>query len=315
VFTDPAVQRLWDAGRILAAYEASSEPVAASSAHPFRDQLQLLTDAQQWHERGVLCWYNARNAEARAALARAYELRIKILGPEHPDTLDTAERQAAAARSIPEREAVLERLIAVFGDQDLRVAIARRNLAALLRDEHQLSEARATLALAAPIIERSLPRDHPDVIALLKVDALLSSCEESYDTAMARATAAIERGQRAWTPEHPFVTSVELTILHIELATGRYKSAHRRSPSVCRRLEAAYGEHPLVAIALWLGALVDLRGEYGLLQAPADLARAIGIQQQRKRDASDMERTLLEVLRRSGLRREAEELAAKIRDT
>lgn len=296
MFTDPAVQRLWDAGRILAAYEGSSEPVALSNEHPFRDQHLLLTDAQQWHERGVLCWYNARDGEAEAALARAYELRRKILGPDHPDTLDTVERQAAAARSIPKFEAVIDRLIAVFDEQHLRVAIARRNFAAELRNASRVPEARAIFRLAAPVIESSLPSGHGDVVALLKVAALLCVHEEDHASSIARATRAIELGQGLWNEAHPFIASAELIVATAERKLHKYKRARQRLPWICERLEAAYGEHPLLALALWLGAQIDLLGQFGLLQADLDLRRAIEIFGIAGRPSTELQVSLFQTL-------------------
>ncbi|MEO7094429.1 MAG: hypothetical protein ABI175_14335, partial [Polyangiales bacterium] len=291
-----------------------SLPATRSSAHPFRDQHLLLADAQLWHERGVLAWHNARHVEAEAALARAFVLRNENLGPDHPETLETLERQAACARSVPKLEAVIARLIGVFGVQHVRVAIARRNLAADLRNASRLREARALLGLAGPVIEGALPAGHADVVALLKVDALLNLYEKRYEPALALASRAIELGQGLWPEAHPFLASAELTVLHVELATKNYKSAHRRFPSILGRLEAAFGAHPLVAITLWLGARIDLEGEYGLLQAEGDMVRAIEMVRAVHEETAHLELTLFEVLYRTGRVLDAEKVAHVLYD-
>ena len=315
MFTDATVQRLWDAGRILAAYEASREPVPVSPEHPFRDQHLLVAEAQQWHEHGVLCWYNARDAQARAALDRAHEMRRKLLGPEHPDTLDTQERIAAATPSIEAFETVIGRLIAVLGEPHLRVAIARRNLAAALRDAGKPEAARSTLQLAAPVIESALPAGHPDVVALLKVDALLCVIEKNFEGAIERASRAIEIGQGLWNESHPFIASAELTIVNAEYALAKYKRARQRLPSICWRLEVGFGEHPILALALWRGAGIALAGRYGLQEAELDLRRAIEIFRAAGHPATGVEVSLFENLFYSGRTIEAGEYAESIFDS
>ena len=258
MFSDPHTQRLWHAGEIRAAYEHSASTVVAPpvTEHPFRDAGASLEAAGGWHQHGILCWHAARFAECKTMLDRAHAARKQVLGAEHADTLDTLERRAALAHYLLAEDAparfddVVGRLVRVFGDEHLRVAIARRNFAACFRDRQRLDEARAMLELARTVIERDLPTDHAEVVALYKVDAMLAIAERRSNDAIAIAERAIRVGIWVWHDEHPFVAAAALTLASAEARQGDDKRAVKRMPDIHRSFERAYGRHPLVALAL-----------------------------------------------------------------
>ncbi len=258
MFSDPHTQRLWHAGEIRAAYEHSASTVVAPpvTEHPFRDAGASLEAAGRWHQHGILCWHAARFAECKTMLDRAHAARKQVLGAEHADTLDTLERRAALAHYLiadddqAKFEDVVGRLVRVFGDDHLRVAIARRNFAACLRDRRRVDDARAMLELARTVIERDLPTDHAEVVALYKVDAMLAIAERRSADAIAIAERAIRVGIWVWHDEHPFVAAAALTLASAEARQGDDKRAVKRMPDIHRSFERAYGRHPLVALAL-----------------------------------------------------------------
>ncbi len=245
-------EQLWHRGRLAAAGELSAVAIAAlpePDHAPFRDDGNL---AQRWHEHGTWMWHLARHAEAERALRRAYELRLHALGAAHADTLATLERLAALDAHLHRDDAAakFETVVAGLERSPVRQAIARRNHAAYLRDVQRLPEARAQLDRATLVLERELPDSHPEVIHGLKVDALLHLYEGSPEPARVIATRAVERATRQWSADHPFTTGAELTLAAAELRTGKLGEAGKRLPAIVERLEAAYGEHPLVALAL-----------------------------------------------------------------
>ena len=260
------IQRLWNAGQIRAAYEASVKSTEArpTTDHPFRDPVRTLDTARQWHEHGILCWHNARFPEAGAVLGRAHVARKAALGEDHPETLDTLERLAALSHylvaddAVARFEDVVARFERVHGEDHVRVAIARRNLAACLRDRQRIAEARTILDRAVDVIERALPPEHPDVVAALKVDAMIHNAEGTYHAAIGLAERAVKLGTRIWDEDHPLVASPELTIAGAELRLGEHKRALKRMPAVVKRLQRGYGEHPLVAIAMSKQAHIEL---------------------------------------------------------
>jgi tetratricopeptide (TPR) repeat protein len=285
VFSDPHTQRLWHAGEIRAAYEHSASTMVAPpvSEHPFRDAGASLEAARRWHEHGILCWHAARFPECQTVLDRAHAARKQALGAEHPDTLATLERQAALAHYLfadddrSKFDDVVGRLVRVFGEDHLRVAIARRNYATCIRDRDRPDAARGMLELARPVIERDLPTDHPDVVALYKVDAMLAIAEDRLAEAIVIAERAIRVGTLVWHGDHPFVAAAALTLATAEAEQGYDKRAVKRLIDVHRLFVRAYGRHPLTAIALHRHAQCELALGRNFERAEQLVRRAIAM--------------------------------------
>lgn len=288
MFTDPEVERLWRAGKIRAAYDASSRITAPrpTADHPFRDPTSLLATARQWHEHGVLCWHVARFPEAGAVLGRALAARKQSLGVDHPDTLDTAERLAALAHYLlddaaPDRFAdVVSRLERVHGEDHVRVAIAQRNYAACLRDTQRIAEARTLIDHARHVLERELPPEHEEIVAAYKVSAMLYNMEGGYHKAIGDAERAVKIGRRIWSDDHPFVVTAELSIANAELSLGEHRRAGKRLPAMIKSLQRDLGDHPMVAIALCLHADVELAAGSNFQRAEQLVRRGMAIYRQ-----------------------------------
>ncbi|MBA3458473.1 MAG: tetratricopeptide repeat protein [Deltaproteobacteria bacterium] len=285
MFTDPEVQRLWRAGKIRAAYDASSRITAPrpTADHPFRDPTSMLETARQWHEHGVLCWHVARFPEAGAVLGRAHAARKQALGVDHPDTLDTAERLAALSHYLlddaaPDRFAdVISRLERVHGEDHVRVAIAQRNYAACLRDMQRIAEARTLIDHAREVLERELPPEHEEIVAVFKVSAMLYNIEGGYHKAIGDAERAVKIGGRIWSEDHPFVVTAELSIANAELSLGEHRRAGKRLPAMIKSLQRDLGDHPMVAIALCLHADVELAAGSNFQRAEQLVRRGMAI--------------------------------------
>jgi tetratricopeptide (TPR) repeat protein len=247
---------LLERGAIRAAYDASLKACGdlAEGAHPFRSATDA---ASRWHLHGLVCWHNGRMAEAEHALEKAYAARLDAYGATNSDTLDTLERLAAVANYQSRHDLAAERfeqviagLIAKYGEGGVRVAVAQRNHAALLRDARRLPEARTLIDRATDVLERELPAQHADVIAALKVDAMLHIYEGSHQAAWRIAVRAVELGTSLWEQAHPFVANAELIAASAETHLKQFDRAHKRFPRIQKSIERAYGEHPMLAIAM-----------------------------------------------------------------
>jgi tetratricopeptide (TPR) repeat protein len=274
------VDTLFAAGRIRDAYLASAkaiEPLAVLD-DPYRGTIAPLDTARRWHDHGTLCWQAARFPEAATALRHAYAMRRRLLGADHADTLDTLERQAALAHYVLDERAtawfeqVIAGFIALHGADHVRVAVARRNFAAALRDTNQMERAREQIDRATEVIERELPSEHPDVIAALKVDAMIHLREKSYSAALRLADRAVSLGKRVWDSDHAFVVAAEMIVGSAEMRLGMHRQAAKRLARVRSALAQAYGEHPLVAIAYTNQATCELSRNSNLQRAE-ELAR------------------------------------------
>ena len=283
MFSDPAVERLWQAGQIRAAYEASSLPGPATSDHPFRDPIARLDAARLAHEHGTLCWYAAKFAECRVALDRAHGERTTALGAEHPDTLDTLERLAALAHYTMAPDAprqfgdVITKLERVHGAESVRVAIAERNAAACLRDRGKLEEARAMIDRSRTVLLRSLPIEHPEVVAVYKVSAMLHGSAGAHQAAHDDARLAVDLGTRVWGAEHPFVANADLSAARAEIRLGMLKPAVKRLKAAIPRIERGLGSHPMLAIALSVYAEYELAAASNFQHGEELARRAIAI--------------------------------------
>jgi tetratricopeptide (TPR) repeat protein len=282
VFTDPAVDELWHAGRFREAYEASREPDDGLTDMPFRDRHETLGRSQLWHEHGLVAWYAGRYRESEAALGHALELRRTTLGDAHPDTLASQFRHAAAVGVLDRRgvvlfERALDALGRAFGLESLEVALAHRDFSTCLRDFGDLPRARALLDLARPTIEQGLELDHPAAILALTADAQLAELERDDARASHLGQRAVGLGTIAWGPSHPFVAAAELVIAVSELRRGDAAAARKRLPDICDNLEDSYGEHPELARALWCRAACAVALKRGLRGAERDILRVVEI--------------------------------------
>lgn len=282
MFTDPAVDELWHAGRFREAYEASAAPDDALNDVPFRDRHDTLARSQLWHEHGLVAWYAGRYRESEAALARALEMRRNALGESHADTLASQFRHAAAVgvldrRGVPLFERAIDALGRAFGFESVEVALARRDFSVCLREFGDLPRARALVDLARPTIEQGLELDHPAAILALIADAQLAELERDDARASHLAQRAVGLGTIAWGAAHPFVATAELVLAVSELRRGDAAAARKRLPDICDNLEDGYGEHPELARALWCRAACAVALKRGLRGAERDILRVVAI--------------------------------------
>ncbi len=322
--TDDDPERLWQSGAIAAACSASARRIANAPRieHPFRDSAVAAEVADQWHSHGTWCWYDARFDDADAALSRAYAMRCELRGAEHADALDTLERLAAVAHRRREFvlatqrfESVIAGVAKLHGDDSVRVAIARRNYAACLRDRMKLPEARALLDKAGDVLDRALPAEHPERVAALKVEALQFVWEGSYPAAVRVAERAVELGRRAWADDHPFVAGAELTLALAEIKLDELRKADKRLARVLKIFDKKLRPaHPLIAVALLRQAQLVHRDKHGSLERAEELARrslAI-VRETLPKVTGDFTWTLFQILMDAGKPVDAAELATRI---
>lgn len=257
----------WRRGAFPYAYALSLVRLAPSedAQHPYRTEAPPLEQAQLWHDHGQRCWQVAKHDEAEHALQRAYEIRRTILGIDDPLTLDTAERLAAVASARGQAELATGRfrgaiagLERAHGAQSVRVAIARRNYAAHLRDLGELGHSKSELDRAIEVLSAALPVEDPEYVDALKVLAYGLVVGGQPYQAIAVADRAIKLGAAAWDTDHPFVAAIELTAARAERALGQSRAARKRLARAIPCLERSYGNHPLTALALHELARVEV---------------------------------------------------------
>jgi hypothetical protein len=247
-------------GRIRELVEALEAELSAPlpPGSPYREAAAPLAEAARRHELGRWQWQLARFDAADRNLARALEVREGLLGPSHPDTLDTLER-IAALRHYQRRDGagdlfrgVVAAREATLGRDAAATAISLRNYGAHLRDEGD-PRAGGILIEARDSIEARLGTEHPDYAAALKAHALHLIHQEQHGE-----WRGLDAARRAWSvtlrihgDDHPFTGGAILLLARGEETARRLRPARRRYEQARDVLAPTCGEdHPLVAFAL-----------------------------------------------------------------
>jgi hypothetical protein len=275
----PSVDELWRSGDLRAAADASAAALELYG-EPFRGtdtaDLEL---ARLLHDHGTLCWYVARFDEAERCLDRAYDIRQTLLGDTHLETLDTLGRLAGLAnyqRRIELADDRYDRLVEVLrgieGNKGMRLAIARRNYAAFLRDGDQKREARELMDQATKVLKHT---DQPlELLALRKADALLHCVQRDHRRALDLVEAALRDAPLP--ADHPHLATARLIAARTLLILDSFAEGLRLVDELVPQLERGYGDHPIVAIAIQLRAQLTI--EAGRPHdAIADQTRAVAI--------------------------------------
>ncbi|HTL33163.1 MAG TPA: tetratricopeptide repeat protein [Kofleriaceae bacterium] len=274
-----SVDDLWQRGHLRAATDASAAALALRT-QPFRDDAANDADlATALHDHGTRCWHLARFDESERCLDRAYDLRQSRMGDLHLDTLATFERLAGLAnyqgqfeRAEERYQHLLDSLRGLEGNKGLRLAIARRNFSSHLRSRGLHREAREVMDQAKKVLRRDAPP--LELLAYRKADAFLCALQHDYREALDLIEAALRDAPLP--TEHPFLASARMVAARCLISLDTPVAALDLLDAAIPQLEAGYGDHPLVAIALHLRSGVRFDGGH-LPEAIADLTRAVAL--------------------------------------
>jgi len=148
--------------------------------------------------------------EAQRQWERAVELRRRVLGPEHPDTLtstsdlaDAYRVQSAYAQAEPLLTRILETRRRVLGEDNPATLSSMNDLANLYLDQGKYAPAESLLKKAFDAQTRVLGADHPDTIASMHDLATAYEAEGKYAQAEPLAIRALDARRRLLGAEHP----------------------------------------------------------------------------------------------------------------
>jgi tetratricopeptide (TPR) repeat protein len=257
--TDLAARgRYGDAVELLRESLAALDAGGAAAGHPFRggvDPASRGERAELLTQLGAYEWQLARFPAAEAALGRALAL-LEDGAPEAPARLGALERLGAVYHYTGRHHQAVQAFAEVVrarrraGD-DVGVALARRGLGTVLRDEGDHGRARFHLEEAAETLERRLGTWHAEVAAALKALAYLDLCEGLPWQAEDRAERALTACHRAHGDQHPLVAGALLTRGAARGQLGRRRAAAEDLAEAERLVVAGFGPtHPLAALAL-----------------------------------------------------------------
>jgi len=170
----------------------------------------VLLVADLYHNLGGLEHARGRFAAGEPLARHGLAIRVRELGPEHPDV--AADRAALAALldgqgRLEEAETLYQDAIRVLervrGPPPIELAVSLNNLAAIRTAQGRLAEAEALYRRALALKETRLGPDHPDVATTLNNLALLCKKDRRLPEAAALYARALDIFTRALGPDHP----------------------------------------------------------------------------------------------------------------
>jgi tetratricopeptide (TPR) repeat protein len=195
---------------------------AGAANSPLEEAAALNQEAIKLHEAG-------RYQEALPLAQRALEIREKILGPEHPDTITSL-----------------------------------NNLAYLYKITGAYAQALPLYQRALQIREKTLGPEHPEVGTSLNNLAMLYEAMGAYEQALPLLHRALQVIEKSRGPEHSFTGQSYFNLAALYQTLGDYEKALPLFQRALMIIEKVHGpEHPVTATSLGhLAGFYELMGLY-----------------------------------------------------
>jgi len=215
--------------------------------------------AQMMYVMGDVYYNLGLYPRAQILLQQAMEIRQRILGPEHPDTLRSvsflanvmeAEGDYAEAEKL-DRE-TLDEQRRVLGAEHPDTLASMNNLANVLEPEGHYAEAEKLYRETLDIRHRVLGPEHPDTLVLMNELARNQTDEGHYAEAEKSFRETLDVQRRVLGPEHLDTLASTNNLAVVLLEEGHYAEAEksfRETLEVKRRVLGP--EHPNTAIATY----------------------------------------------------------------
>ena len=190
--------------------------------------------------------------EAQAQLERALELRRRVLGDEHLDTLDATVSLGDVyvyggkyAQAEPLLTRALEVSRRVHGEAHATTLHIVNGLALTYRNEGKYSQAEPLYTKALEIRRRVLGEEHDDTLTSMNNLAMLYRLQGKYTQAEPLQTRVVAVWRRALGEEHPMTITAVNNLALMHYALGQYSQGEElwaRLLDVIRRVLG--NEHP-----------------------------------------------------------------------
>ena len=172
------------------------------------------------------------HAEAGKQLERALDLRRRVLGPEHPDTLSTMNNLAALYEvegKYTQAEAMDTQIIEirrrVLGPEHPDTLRSMMNLAFVYSDEGKYAQAEALQSPTLVTMRRVLGPEHPDTLKSLYNLAVVYEHQGKYAQAEELNRETLEIRRRVLGPEHPSTLASMNNLAIVYEEEGKYAQA------------------------------------------------------------------------------------------
>jgi tetratricopeptide (TPR) repeat protein len=174
----------------------------------FADQPEL--EAAVRDTIGMTYYYLGQYEAAGPQLKQAHDIRLRVLGPDHPDTL-TSQHNLAMERWKQEKygEAIelgrqtLERRRRVLGPEHEDTLFTQLNLGLFLLEDGQYDQAEALLRPGVETCKRVLGPDHHHTLYGQSDLALVLNNKDKYEEAIALDRDTLDKRRRSLGSDHP----------------------------------------------------------------------------------------------------------------
>ena len=190
--------------------------------------------------------------EATKQLERALDLRRRVLGPEHPDTLSSMSNLAAVydlagkhaqAEALDSQSLAIQRR--VLGPEHPDTLKSMSNLAYVYFDEGKYAQAEALGSQSLVIQRRVLGPEHPDTLKSIYSLAVVYEREGKYAQAEELNRETVEIRHRVLGPEHPATLASMNNLAIVYEEEGKYAQAEALDSQTLEIKRRVLGpEHP-----------------------------------------------------------------------
>jgi CHAT domain-containing protein/tetratricopeptide (TPR) repeat protein len=239
---------------------------------PWTAQAQSANELAAFNRQVVQLHGQGKYAEAGTLAEQVLAARERVLGPEHPDTLISANNLALAyqaqgrygdAESLYRR--ALEACERVLGQEHPDTLESMNNLAFLYHAQGRHGEAEPLFKRSLAARERVLGPEHPDTLISVSNLSELYRAQGRYGEAEPLGRRALSGRERVFGPEDPDTLISVNNLAALYAAQERYGEAEPLFWRVLAAFDRLLGrEHPNTLIcANNLAALYEMQGRYG----------------------------------------------------
>ena len=243
----------------LAGLSAQREIQYARAMEHFREA-EKLTDSnrnlEEWaklqHAIADLLFLQGKYGDAEKLFRSVIDVRSRVLGPDHPDTLDSRHRlvytlteQSKHAEAETEARQVLQRREKILGIEHPDTLVSRYNLANTLVHEGKYAEAERLYREVAKVDDRLLGPEQPRTIGARVGLANALSYEGKNEEAEPLYREVIRLDQKVYGPEHPTTLNDRMNLATALQADRKYPAAEVEYRDVIKLQSKVLGpQHP-----------------------------------------------------------------------
>jgi len=177
--------------------------------------------------------------QADSLLGRSLQIRLELLGSEHPETIETRHQQALLEYGRGDMEAaetlvrsVLDARERSGGRSQLAFAKALTTLGSVLYSAGRYQEAEATLVEAAQVQREFYSEGHEDLASTLNSLANSRWGQDRHDEARETMTEALAVYRKVLNGDHPYLAVTQSNLAYMAFVSGAIDQAEREATEV-----------------------------------------------------------------------------------